>query len=428
MNVNLATSQPPTITQPRSTETDNRVALFLQEIEQTLNTIPTRAKTVVQRILGEVDRVCEKSQRIQNSGEIRDWQLSLARHRLQKCLKYYRLGSQRGRVELHSTLSAMVYRHIAPSHAQLGFQGRYTAIEDFMQGFYIESLRAFRRENELPVDYQPRTRIELAEYLAFTEQYAKRRISLPSCRNQQLVVLRAQGFARRLPPEVSIDIETAIESAKTEEAEAQVRSSAAHQVREQMVADAVDPAESVLRDRVVTELVAYLESQNQDACVDYLTLKLQDLSAPEIDEILQLTPRQRDYLQQRFKYHVERFSRIHNWELVHQWLGADLEQNLGMPPQQWQAFWDSLDAPSQELLGRKQAGEEDGAIAKAIGCTPKQLQKRWFQLLTAAWETRNTADTTGPTPAAKAAPATQATTPTTGKRDRHANHTKAQSA
>ncbi len=75
---------------------------------------------------------------------------------------------------------------------QLGFQARYSLIEDFLQSFYSESLKAFRRENELPDGYQPRTRLELAEYMAFTEQYAKRRISLPNGQNQQLIVLRAQ--------------------------------------------------------------------------------------------------------------------------------------------------------------------------------------------------------------------------------------------
>lgn len=402
MNVELATSQAPTAAQAPTAvdraagpspdarpETDDRANLLADELRAEVGKIPTGGPAVLKRILGEVDRVCEKSKRIQDSGQVREWQLSLARHRLQKCLGYYRLGSQRGRVDLHSTLSAIAYRHVAPGHLQMGFQARYTLIEDFMQGFYIEALRAFRRENQLDTTYQPRTRIELSEYLAFVEQYAKRRISLPGCRNQQLIVLRAKGFARRQPPELSLDIELAVESPKSEEAEAQARSSAMHQVREQMVEDSVDPADAVLRDRIVAELIDYLESQNQPDCIDYLTLKLQDLSAPEIDEVLGLTPRQRDYLQQRFKYHVERFARIHKWQLVHQWLGADLGENLGLRSRDWEAFVSDLDEEQRKLLALKLDRADDAAIAKALKCTTKQVQKRWFRLLGMAWQARN---------------------------------------
>ncbi|MEQ9549478.1 MAG: HetZ-related protein [Coleofasciculus sp. G3-WIS-01] len=351
--------------------------------------LPSRAQVVAKRIALEVQRICSKSDRIQTSGQVRSWQLTLARHRLHKCLGYYKLGSKQGRVELHSTLSAMVYRHIAQPQSQLKFSARYNLIEDFLQDFYAESLKAFRRENEVDVDYTPRTQIELAEYMAFTEQYAKRRITLPNRCSQQLIVLRAQSFARRQPSETPLDIEQAVEFAKGEEAQELSRSPAMQQVRAHLVAQTTDPSESVLRDRVVTELVNYLEQQGHSDCADYLVLKLQDLAAPEIDEILGLTPRQRDYLQQRFKYHVEKFARSSHWKLVHQWLGADLDQKLGMSSDQWETFLAELDQQQQQLLSLKQAHKSDAEIAKALKCTPKQLQKRWTKLLEFAWKTRN---------------------------------------
>ncbi len=366
------------------------VQILLGELKAELHTISAGADALIQRIVREVERVCSKSDRIQLSGQIPTWHLTLARHRLQKCLSYYRLGSRKGRVELHSHLSTMVYRQIAPAQAHLGFAGRYSLIEDFLQGFYIESLRAFRRENELGEDYSPRTRLELSEYLAFSEHYAKRRIGLPGRRNQQLIILRAQGFARRQPQETALDIEMAVESGKGEDAEIHSRSPLMQQIREQMVADAVDPAESVLRDRVISELVDYLKAQDQSDCIDYLALKLEDLPAPEIDEILGLSARQRDYLQQRFKYHVEKFARSHRWQLVHQWLGADLDQNLGMPQQQWEQFVQQLPADQQMLLQMKGQQASDRDIATALKCTPKQVHKRWVRLLDLAWQSRNT--------------------------------------
>ncbi|WP_375340612.1 HetZ-related protein [Okeania sp. SIO3I5] len=370
-------------------DTEALAAVVLKELQGTAKTKPAKADTVAVRIAKEVERICLKSNRIQNSGEVRSWQLSLARHRWQKCLQYYKLGSKQGRVELHSLLASMIYRHIASFGAQLNFQGRYNLIEDFLQGFYIESLRAFRREHSLEQDYTPKFKLELAEYMAFTEQYAKRQIGLPGRNRQRLIVLRAQSFAKGQPPETAIDIEMAVESPKGEDAEAFSRSSTVQQVREQMVSETVDPAEAVLRDRVIAELFDYLKTAGQDQCVDYLKLKLQDYQASDIDKELGLTARQRDYLQQRFKYHVEKFARSQNWKLVHQWLGADIDQKLGMTSEQWEAFLVTLSPEQRQILQLKRTGEDEKAIAAAIKCTPKQLQKRWAKLLDMAWIFRN---------------------------------------
>ncbi|NJM63285.1 MAG: HetZ-related protein [Oscillatoriales cyanobacterium RU_3_3] len=361
----------------------------LQELQGQMKNANRSAQTVAMRIAKEVERICQKSSRIQVSGEVQAWQITLAQHRLQKILEFYRLGSKQGRVELHSHLGSMIYRHVASFRANLNFQARYNMIEDFLQGFYIESLRAFRREHQLNTDYTPRTQIELAEYMAFTEQYAKRQIGLPGRSRQRLIVLRAQGFAKGQPPETAIDIEMAVESGKGEEAEMYSRSPALQQVREQMVSETIDPADAVLRDRVISELIAYLESQNQADCVNYLTLKLQDLSASEIDRVLGLSSRQRDYLQQRFKYHVEKFARTQNWQLVHEWLGADVDRRLGMTSDKWEEFKAQLSPEQQVMLEMKGNLESDKAIATAIGCTAKQVQKRWAQLLEMASQTRN---------------------------------------
>ncbi|MBW4669580.1 MAG: HetZ-related protein [Cyanomargarita calcarea GSE-NOS-MK-12-04C] len=370
--------------------TDSLMQVLCQEMQANMKASPGCVKAVAQRIVKEVERICDKSSRIQTSGEIKSWQMTLARHRLQKCLRYYQLGSKRGRVELHSHLGAMVYRHVVTAGSELGFDARYTLIEDFLQAFYIEGIKAFRRENELAEDYSPRTQLQLAEYIAFTEQYAKRRINLPGGNNQQLIILRAQSFARRQPQETAVDFEAAIEGGRTEEGESYQRNSAVQQLRSQMISkSSFDPAEESERDRVISELMKYLELQGQKDCVDYLTLKLQDLSAPEIDQILGLSSRQRDYLQQRFKYHVEKFARTHEWQLVHQWLGAGLEQKLGMSKVQWDNFVAQLNEQERQILHLKVAKENDQAIAKAIKCTPKQLQKRWTQLLEIAWSIRN---------------------------------------
>ncbi|MGI0487143.1 heterocyst differentiation protein HetZ [Pantanalinema rosaneae CENA516] len=362
--------------------------LLLNELKQATNASKQNCRDVAERLSQEVIRICSESKRIQSSGDVESWAITLAKHRLEQCIKYYNLGSEPGRVELHSTLSAVVYRYITPPKTQSSYQTRLPLIEDFLQGFYMEALNAFRRENQLPATYQPRTLLELAEYMAFTERYGKRRIPLPGHRNQQLIILRAQTFSQQQPAETPVDIERAAEGVSGE-TDTPWNAASMQQVREQMVAQEPDPPEDTLRHQVIEELLAYLKERNQEDCADYFILRLQDLPANEIEVILGLTARQRDYLQQRFKYHLIRFALSHRWELVHQWLEADLERNLGLTPQQWQTFQAQLEPLQQRLLELKHQKLADTAIAQTLGCSMSQVQKQWFKLLEQAWEIRN---------------------------------------
>lgn len=367
-------------------------ALFnalLNELRDATSASASACEAVAQRLTSEVLRICAESQRIQDSGEAETWALNLGKHRLKQCLKYYTLGSRQGRVELHSTLSAIIYRYITPPQVQTSYQARLGLIEDFLQGFYVEALNAFRRESQMPATYQPRTLLELAEYMAFTERYAKRRIPLPGRRSQQLIILRAQTFSKQQPPEVAIDIEQATDHAGSGDGDEPRPITSQQRLREEMLAQCDEPPEDSLRDRIIEELLAYLKERDQEDCADYFTLRLLDLPTPEIESMLKLSPRQRDYLQQRFKYHLIRFSLSHHWELVHEWLEADLERNLGLTPQQWQSLQDSLSQKQAKLLLLKQQGVTDTEIAKTLGLTPTQFQKNWSALLEQAWEIRN---------------------------------------
>lgn len=362
--------------------------LLFKELQQSTKASEQNCRDVATRIAAEVYRICNESKRIQATGAVESSAISLARHRLQQCLRYYELGSNRGRIELHSTLSAIIYRYINPPQRQLSYQGRLVVIEDFLQSFYLEALNACRRENQLGPTYSPKTLLELAEYMAFTERYAKRRIPLPG-RQQQLIILRAQTFSQQQPPETCVDIEQAAEGSGNE-GDGSWEDPAVQQLRSAMATQPEpEPQEDTLRSVVVTELMNYLEERQQSDCADYFALRLQDLSAQEIESILGLTPRQRDYLQQRFKYHLIRFALLHRWELVHEWLEADLHTNLGLTPQQWEVYTAELDEKQRSLLQLKQQGHPDEKIAKTLGLSMAQLQKRWFKILEQAWEIRN---------------------------------------
>ncbi|NEP81507.1 MAG: heterocyst differentiation protein HetZ [Okeania sp. SIO3C4] len=368
---------------------EENLRLLLDEFQQYTRASKQNCQSVAERIKHEVERICIESKRIQASGEISKWAKDLAQHRLRQCLHYYQLGSREGRIDLHSNLSAIVYRYITPPQIQSSYQARLNLIEDFLQQFYLEALNAFRRETELPATYTPRTLLELAEYMAFTERYGKRRIPLSGGRSQQLIILRAQTFSHQQPKETSVDIDQAAEGATTD-SDQTWNDGSMQQVREAMVAQQdTDNDMGSLRQVVIEELMAYLEERQQHDCAEYFALRLQDLSTGEIESILGLTPRQRDYLQQRFKYHLLKFTMGHRWELVHQWLGADLEHNLGLTPTEWAALHDQIDAEQKNLLDLKHQGLSDEAIAKTLGRKVNQVKKKWHKLLELAWELRN---------------------------------------
>lgn len=362
--------------------------LLYNELQKFTRATCANCETVATHLAEEVDRICNESPRIQSSGDATTWRITLGRHRLNQCLKYYRMGSRCGRLELHSTLSAMVYRHISRPGGRSGYQERVILIEDFLQSFYIETLNAFRREFELVATYQPRTLLELAEYMAFTERYAKRRIALPRGRTQQLIILRAKTFSQQQPQDTLVDIEQAAESRSLEDLNSR-NIAPMQQVREKMMTQESEPLEGALRQKVAQELLKYLEEREQHDCVNYFILRLQDISAKDIETILGLTTRQRDYLQQRFKYHLTRFALNHRWELVHEWLGADLQVDLGLLPQQWHNFHAQLNPKQTELLEMKQNNQNDLEIAQTLDYTIAQMQRQWSKLLQRAWELRN---------------------------------------
>ena len=156
----------------------------------------TVREAVCDRICQTARRFCDTSQRIQDSGDVQGWTAKLATYLADRYMSSYRLGSRRGREELHSTLGGMIYRYITVPSSQPTHLQRVALIEDFLQGFYHEALNAFCQENQLANSYRPRTRLELAEFIVFTERYGKRRVTLDTGRTQALIVLQVQTFSQ----------------------------------------------------------------------------------------------------------------------------------------------------------------------------------------------------------------------------------------
>ncbi len=358
------------------------------EIKRETSAGDTQCYRLSYNIYQEVLRICSQSDRIKTSEQVDVWALNLAKHRLQQCFHYYRHGVKRGQIELHGTLSAMVYRYFMPGGGRTNHGWRQRAIEEFLQGFYEDSWNTFRRETHLSETYRARTRLEQAEYLAFTERYAKRNIGFRDKSSQQLIVLRVKTFLQKQRREISLDLElgddeTAMYSDST--------TNEVYRLSAQMVMPVVTPPDPICAN-IIEELQSYLEKRQQSQCVRYFFLLLEDKTPKEIDAILDVTPRERDYLQQRFKYHLMRFAFKDAWQLVHEWLDADLDQHLGMNSHQWQAFEADLTEPLRRLLRLKQEGLSDSAIARQLKCSLKRVQRLWSDILERAWLTRNGLD------------------------------------
>ena len=105
------------------------LTLLFEQLRQSTRASLTNCREVAERITDEVQRICQESNRIQRSGNVDGWAKTLADYRLKQCLRYYKLGSKRGRVELQSTLSAIVYRYISPSQGIASYYERVTLIE-----------------------------------------------------------------------------------------------------------------------------------------------------------------------------------------------------------------------------------------------------------------------------------------------------------
>ena len=66
--------------------------LIYQELRRLTTASESHCRAVADRLAVEVDRICTESQRIQASGEIETWAISLARHRLNQCFNPHSAG------------------------------------------------------------------------------------------------------------------------------------------------------------------------------------------------------------------------------------------------------------------------------------------------------------------------------------------------
>lgn len=146
-----------------------------------------------------------------------------------------------------------------------------------------------------------------------------------------------------------------------------------------------------LRTSVQQEFEAYLVEHVDPLAAEWLRLHLQGRSQESIAKILGVPIKRVYRLREKISYHAVRvFALKGQPELVANWLETSLqEHSLGLTPEQWEQFWDTLTPVQQRLLEHLKEGQKPEAIAKELNLKTHQVMGEWGKLYLAAQSLRN---------------------------------------
>jgi hypothetical protein len=149
--------------------------------------------------------------------------------------------------------------------------------------------------------------------------------------------------------------------------------------------------QQTLRTKVVQEFAAYLAEEVEPLAAEWLRLHLQGQSQEAIAKALNLPVKQVYRLREKISYHAIRsFGFKHKPELVAAWLGTSLQDHsLGLTPQQWEQFWQTLTPQQQQIVENLKDGLGVEEIAKKVNLKNNQVLGEWSKACLAAQTFRN---------------------------------------
>lgn len=237
----------------------------------------------------------------------------------------------------------------------------------------------------------PNPRLRNALMLTSIEEYCLRPI-----RNQPLLVYRFVNYLRRSQRGGMTQVPTGelirlvSEEITPDEADNPVSLLDAQAVA-QYQDNQVSEEQQALRSKVLKEFATYLEKEVEPAAAEWLKLHLQGQSQEMIAQTLSLSVNQVYRLREKISYHAVRvFGLKHEPELVGTWLGISLvEHNLGLTPEQWQTFLDSLTLLQQKIIEKLKAHQNLETIAKELNLKVNQVTGEWSKIYLLAQKLRN---------------------------------------
>ena len=234
-------------------------------------------------------------------------------------------------------------------------------------------------------------RLRDALLLTSVEEYCLRPI-----RNQPLIVYRFVNFLRRSQrggmthiPEGD-NVRLVSEEVTPEDADAPV-SLLDNQAVENYQESQAWEEQQTTRMAVRQEFEAYLIENLGPEAAQWLRLYLQGKSQDAIAQALNKPVKEIYRLREKISYHAIRvFSVKAKPELVANWLETSLhEHNLGLTPNQWQKFWETLTLQQRQLLEYRKQGKSLEAIAKDLNLKVNQVIGEWSKLYLAAQALRS---------------------------------------
>lgn len=145
------------------------------------------------------------------------------------------------------------------------------------------------------------------------------------------------------------------------------------------------------RQLVKQQFADYLNEKLGETAVQWLDLHLKGYAQDHISQQLGLNVRQAYRLREKVSYHAIRIFTIKEQpDLVFSWLKTSLKQNnLGLTPTEWDAYWKTLSDEQQQLLDAFRAGKTIKEIAQAFSLTEKQTTGKWADLYLLAQDMRS---------------------------------------
>lgn len=143
--------------------------------------------------------------------------------------------------------------------------------------------------------------------------------------------------------------------------------------------------QQALREDVKQKFLSYLKDGIEPVAAQWLELHLQGKSQEAIAVALDLPIKQVYRLREKISYHATRVFAVKSQpDLVSTWLGASIEQNLGLAPQEWQLFWNELTLDQKQLIEDMKSKKTPEAIADERNLKVSQVLGEWTKLYLAA--------------------------------------------
>jgi DNA-binding CsgD family transcriptional regulator len=351
---------------------------------------PTTSKSIIRWLLGEnlerFDTMMPNELAV--ASQAMDYRYRILRQR------YLGVEPKRAYSNLTTRLAGLVtLRNKIRTWVSLS-RDRQRAVVDVLQEVIQELLNSDRYiQKQIVWIAQCTDDMRLRDTLLLTsiEEYCLRPI-----RNQPLLVYRFVNFLRRSQrggmthvPEGDL-VRVVSEEVTPDDTDAPVSL-----LDNQAVADYQDAQaweeQQTLRMSVRQEFEAYLAENLGSEAAQWLKLYLQGQSQEAIASALNKPVKDVYRLREKISYHAIRvFSIKEKSELVASWLENSLQDHsLGLTPNQWQEYWESLTPEQRRLLELLKAKKPIEAIAKDLNLKVNQVIGEWSKLYLAAQALRS---------------------------------------